>query len=78
MRAGVSSVAVIGYGLWQSAFGGDPAVIGRRLRMSGVAATVIGVMPSGFAWPEKTEIWSPLRPRQAIPDTRAAPDTTGA
>ena len=53
-------VAVIGYGLWQSAFGGNPAVIGHRLRMSGVAATVIGVMPPGFAWPEQTEIWLPI------------------
>ncbi len=60
VKVGVAPVAVIGYGLWQSAFGGDPAVIGRRLRMSGVAATVIGVMPPGFAWPEKTEIWLPI------------------
>ena len=60
VKVGVAPVAVIGYGLWRSAFGGDPAVIGRRLRMSGVAATIIGVMPPGFAWPEKTEIWLPI------------------
>ena len=60
VKVGVAPVAVIGYGLWQSAFGGDPAVIGRRLRVSGVAATVIGVMPPGFAWPEKTGIWLPI------------------
>jgi predicted permease len=41
-------------------FGGNTAVIGRRLRMSGVAATIIGVMPPGLAWPEKTEIWLPI------------------
>ena len=28
--------------------------------MSGVVATIIGVMPAGFAWPEKTEIWLPI------------------
>jgi len=60
VKVGVAPVAVIGYGLWQRAFGGSPAVIGRRLRMSGVSATVIGVMPPGFAWPEKTEIWLPI------------------
>jgi putative ABC transport system permease protein len=60
VKFGAAPVAVIGYGLWQRAFGGNPAIIGRSLRMSGVAATVIGVMPPGFAWPEKTEIWLPL------------------
>jgi putative ABC transport system permease protein len=60
VKAGVAPVAVIGFGLWQRAFGGNPGVIGRRLRMSGVAATVIGIMPRGFAWPEKTEIWLPI------------------
>lgn len=60
VKVGVAPVAVIGYGLWQSAFGSNPAVIGHRLRMSGVAATIIGVMPPGFAWPEKTEIWLPI------------------
>lgn len=60
VKKGVAPVAVIGYGLWQRAFGGDPAVIGRRLRMSGIAATVVGVMPPGFAWPEKAEIWLPI------------------
>jgi len=60
VKTGVTPVAVIGYGLWQRAFGGDPEVVGRRLRMSGIAATVIGVMSPGFAWPEKTEIWVPI------------------
>src|SRR5580658_1209113 len=60
VKVGAAPVSVIGYGLWQRAFGGDPAVIGRRLRMSGMAATIIGVMPRGYAWPEKTEIWLPI------------------
>src|SRR5580658_28150 len=60
VKVGAAPVAVIGHGLWRRAFGGDPAIIGRRLRMSGVAATVIGVMPPGFAWPENTEIWLPI------------------
>ena len=60
VKVGVGPVAVIGYGLWQRAFGGNPTVVGHRLRMSGVAATIIGVMPPGFAWPERTEIWLPI------------------
>jgi putative ABC transport system permease protein len=60
VKVGTAPVAVIGYGLWQRAFGGNPTVVGHRLRMSGVAATIIGVMPPGFAWPERTEIWLPI------------------
>jgi putative ABC transport system permease protein len=57
---GAPPVAVIGYGLWQRAFAGDPATIGRTLHIGGAAPTVIGIMPSGFAWPEKTEFWMPM------------------
>ena len=53
-------MAVIGYGLWQLAFAGDPAIIGRTLHIAGAAPTVIGIMPPGFAWPEKTEFSMPM------------------
>ncbi|MGB9458619.1 MAG: ABC transporter permease [Bryobacteraceae bacterium] len=48
---------VLGYGLWQRAYGGDPKIVGRALRISGYPVTVIGVMPSGFSYPPKSEIW---------------------
>lgn len=44
-------VIVLGYGLWQSHFAGDPSVVGRALEVNGRPATVIGVMPRGFAYP---------------------------
>jgi predicted permease len=62
-------VAVLGYGLWQARFGGDPALIGRRIVLNDVPVDVIGVMPEGFRLPtdftadasEPTELWRPLR-----------------
>jgi putative ABC transport system permease protein len=39
---------VISYGLWQRRFGGDPSVIGRTLRVSNYAITIVGVMPQDF------------------------------
>ncbi|HET9702553.1 MAG TPA: ABC transporter permease [Vicinamibacterales bacterium] len=46
-----TTVIVISHGFWQRQFGGDPAVVGRRLGSGAASATVVGVMPSGFALP---------------------------
>jgi len=60
-RAGAPVVAVIGYDLWQRRFQGDSGVIGRTVRITGVPATIVGVMPDGFAFPRTQELWAPLR-----------------
>jgi putative ABC transport system permease protein len=55
---------VIGYGLWQRAFSGDPAAIGKSIRLDGEPYTVIGIMPRDFAfapfWAVGAELWAPL------------------
>ncbi|MGD0668742.1 MAG: ABC transporter permease [Bryobacteraceae bacterium] len=55
--AGAPLRVILGYGLWQRAYGGDPKIVGRALRIGGYPVTVIGVMPLGFSYPPKTEIW---------------------
>jgi putative ABC transport system permease protein len=56
-----SSVAVLGYALWQRRFGGDPAVLHRRVRLNGKATEIIGVMPPDFHYPSRDyELWTPL------------------
>ncbi len=47
---------------WRRAFGGDPTVLGRDLRIGAKTYTVIGVMPPGFTgdWPEPVDAWAPL------------------
>ena len=64
--AGAEVVAVIGHGLWRRQFGGDPAVVGQKLRLDGQPATIVGVAPPGFAFPEGADVWRPL---DAAPDT---------
>ena len=50
-------VAVLSHGLWQE-LGGDPAIVGRGLRLNGVERTVVGVMPPGFWFPDPTvRVW---------------------
>ena len=47
---GAEPVTLLGYRFWQRAFGGDPGVIGRKLRLNDKVRTVIGVMPQRFMW----------------------------
>jgi predicted permease len=43
--------ALLGFGLWQRAFGGDPGVLGRSLRVGRESVTVVGVLPPGIGAP---------------------------
>ena len=53
-------VVVISYGLWQDRFGGERDVLGKALRLDGVARTVIGVMPRGVDFPGGIRCYVPL------------------
>jgi putative ABC transport system permease protein len=50
-RPGSRRVVVLSQRLWRGRFGGDPRVIGRRLRLDGELYEVIGVLPRGFRLP---------------------------
>ena len=58
-RPGAAPVAIISTSLWQQRFGADPAVLGRKEILDGVAHTIVGVMPASFQYPEKRFIWAP-------------------
>jgi putative ABC transport system permease protein len=59
-QPGAEKVAIIGYGIWQRDFGGAEDVVGRVVRINGRPATIVGVMPRGFAFPVNEELWIPL------------------
>lgn len=46
-------LAVVSYGFWQSRFGGEASVIGRRVSIGGAHHEIIGVMPADFAFPDR-------------------------
>jgi putative ABC transport system permease protein len=58
---GRENVVILSDGLWRRRFGGDPGVVGRTIRLSGIPHEVIGVMPANFPYPEGPhDLWVPL------------------
>ncbi len=57
---GAEKVAIIGHGIWQRDFAGAPDIVGKGVRINGTPATIVGVMPRGFAFPINEELWVPL------------------
>jgi predicted permease len=62
-------VVILSHGLWRRRFGGDPTIVGRRIKLDGLDQTVVGVMPATFRlWlPSEAfqitdaQIWKPLQ-----------------
>ena len=59
-RAGGNHVVVLSYDLWRQKFGGDPTIVGKTIPLTGASATVVGVMPRGFAFPTWSMLWKPI------------------
>ena len=51
---GFASEVVISDGLWRRAYGADPNIVGRTLRLDNDPFTIIGVLPPGFRHPGPT------------------------
>ena len=55
-----NGTVILSWSLWKRRFGGDFAVIGRKINLDAKPYTVIGVMPRWFAFPEqKVQIFLP-------------------
>lgn len=57
---GREHVVLIDHALWQRQFGGAADVLGKSLRLDGVAYQIIGVMPRGFRFAKHVDLWVPL------------------
>jgi putative ABC transport system permease protein len=61
-RPGAVPVVVLSYQLWQRRFGGDPAAIGRIIRLDDTPAQIVGVMPRDFSFIDQdNDLWGALR-----------------
>src|SRR6266550_931168 len=68
---GAAPVVVLSHGIWQRQFGGDAKVLGRQIVTygTGVAYTIVGVMPQGLDYPRGADMWAPLVPARTRPGT---------
>ena len=53
-------VAVLSYSFWQRHFNGDTTVVGRTIQLVHKTYTIVGVMPSRFAW-QSADVYLPLK-----------------
>jgi Acidobacterial duplicated orphan permease len=73
---GSPNVAVLSDAIWKRRFAADPHIVGRTIGINGVATTIVGVLPPGFAFPlpgsggQVAEVFSPYLITPAVEKTR--------
>jgi predicted permease len=66
---------VLSDAVWQEAFGGDPRILGQKVKINNESYTVTGVMPRGFRYPEGAamagEVWTSIQLGKDDKDSRS-------
>jgi putative ABC transport system permease protein len=68
---GAARVALISDALWRQRFGGRSDVVGRAVRLNDEPHVVVGVMPPGIEYPDRSRVW--VAPHWRVPDDPLAP-----
>jgi predicted permease len=61
-----ASAAVLSDSLWRERFGADPAAVGRAILLEGRPHTIVGIMPSRFAYPDGVDLWLAMRAEEPV------------
>jgi putative ABC transport system permease protein len=59
-RPGVDKAVLLSDALWRADFGARQDIVGQAIRVNGTAATIVGVMPPRFAFPNNEQLWIPV------------------
>jgi putative ABC transport system permease protein len=57
---GRGGVAILSHGLWRRRFGASRDIVGKVITLDERPVTVVGIMPPGFDFPNRAELWLPL------------------
>lgn len=60
-RPGSPATVVLAHALWQNRFKADPAILGAQVKVNGEWATVVGIAPADFRFPQQAELFYPMR-----------------
>jgi predicted permease len=61
-KAGASRTVILNWGLFKRRFNGDPAIVGKTIRLNSQTYTVVGVLPGWFTYPDpEVQLWTPYR-----------------
>ena len=66
--AGAAPVVLLSHTVWRDRYGRSPDAVGRSVRVGNELATIIGVMPEGFGFPNRLELWMPLVDSEQLRD----------
>ena len=74
-------VVILSYQFWRRQFGGDPAMLGKAIRLNNASYTVVGVMPSDLRTVDigvAPDLWAPMAtlPQLDITEAQAHPFTS--
>jgi putative ABC transport system permease protein len=70
-RAGAPPTVILSDRTWRTRYAADPNVIGRAVKIDGIAVSIVGVMRDGFRFPDNADAWRPLAAFTGPPDARA-------
>jgi putative ABC transport system permease protein len=84
-KPGAERVVILGNEIWKRDFNGDPNVVGQNVRVNSKPATIIGIMPPNYKFPNLEQLWTPLynqfppipRGQLVIGPNNAAPSAMG-
>lgn len=71
------AVVVISHDLWENRFAGADSVIGESLKINGTPHQIIGVMPKGYSFPVRAELWLPLKQNRSTVNRNQAEHVYG-
>ncbi|MFN0107187.1 MAG: ABC transporter permease [Bryobacteraceae bacterium] len=59
-QRGGPRVAVLSHDLWLRNYAADPGAVGRSITLNSISHQIVGVMPAGFQFPSRIEVWVPV------------------
>src|SRR3982074_3623976 len=59
-KPGGTPVVILSHGLWQRRFGAQTSILNQAITLNGKSYTVIGIMPQGYLFPSRVEMWVPV------------------